>query len=85
MKYDWYYEFDNDSRGPVSEDEIVRLFRSGDINSETFISKDGKGAWAPISEWKEFGFLFSKSNRFKCFNIIILLLFIIISVICFIH
>ena len=41
----WYLDRDHTQRGPVAEDEFVRLIRQGAITRETMMWTAGMGEW----------------------------------------
>ncbi|MSU32570.1 MAG: DUF4339 domain-containing protein [Pedosphaera sp.] len=46
----WFYEFEGEPKGPVSEDQLRNLLEAETITSETRLWKIGMPAWAPLSE-----------------------------------
>lgn len=43
----WYYLDDDNPKGPHPERVILLLLKSGEINTETMVSSDGKETWQP--------------------------------------
>jgi hypothetical protein len=41
----WYYVLDGQRFGPVAETELVELFRSGKINRDTLVWREGMAEW----------------------------------------
>jgi len=50
MSDDWYYAVGQDRQGPVGENEIARLARSGEIGPQTWIWRAGMAEWKPAGE-----------------------------------
>jgi hypothetical protein len=46
----WYLDRDHTQRGPVAEDEFVRLIRQGVITRETMMWTAGMGKWRPAGQ-----------------------------------
>lgn len=42
----WYYATDGNSEGPVPEDRLVAMFRSGEVPPDTLVWTDGMQEWA---------------------------------------
>lgn len=42
----WYYAVDNEQRGPVGQDEVSALIRTGEIGPETMVWCEGMAEWA---------------------------------------
>lgn len=49
----WYYEFDRQQRGPVSEQEFAGLVQAGTIRPETLVWRQGWPEWKPYSQTGE--------------------------------
>ena len=48
----WFYADDNrERRGPVSDDALVELFRSGRIAADTLVWREGAGEWQPLRDF----------------------------------
>lgn len=45
---DYFYIQNEEKQGPVSEQEIIKLFREGVITEETHITRSGKTTWLPL-------------------------------------
>ena len=45
---DWYYVVDSQQRGPVPEDRLDELLRSGAITGDTLVWRDGLADWQPL-------------------------------------
>lgn len=48
MKH-WFYALNGESKGPVFEDDLVRLFESGEISSATLVWSEGLENWVEAS------------------------------------
>ena len=46
----WNYGFGSESRGPVDDEEMKRLFRDGVIHTETLVWRQGMADWVPLRE-----------------------------------
>lgn len=46
----WYYVFNGDRKGPISEAELLRLLESGHINENTQVWKQGLQNWVSIAQ-----------------------------------
>lgn len=46
----WYYAVGQDQKGPISEDELRSLIKSGQINRETYVWYEGMDAWQRAAE-----------------------------------
>lgn len=46
----WYFSVDGHSRGPVSEEKLAELARSGEVGTDTLIWHPGLEEWEPV--WK---------------------------------
>ena len=44
----WYYMENGQQRGPLNEEEFEESIRSGKIQPETLIWKEGMSGWKPI-------------------------------------
>ena len=47
---DWFYSSGNERKGPIAEDELLRLAQSGAINAETLVWHAGMPDWKPFRE-----------------------------------
>lgn len=45
----WFYEKDGDRQGPVSEDEILTLYRAGELSGLSLVWREGNADWIPFS------------------------------------
>ena len=45
----WFYEWSGDRLGPVTADEILSLHRSGKLNGQSLVWRDGLSDWIPFS------------------------------------
>lgn len=45
----WFYEKDGDRQGPVSEGEILRLHRVGELSGQSLVWRDGIAEWIAFS------------------------------------
>lgn len=45
----WYYAHDGQEQGPVSEEELSRLARTGVIGASNLVWREGLADWAPLS------------------------------------
>ena len=51
---DWYYTTGGDQRhGPISTDELVARFRSGQISLDTLVWREGQSQWQPLADFAE--------------------------------
>ena len=51
---DWYYATGGDQRhGPISTDELVARFRSGQISLDTLVWREGQSQWQPLADFAE--------------------------------
>jgi hypothetical protein len=57
----WYLDRDHTQRGPVGEDEFVRLIRQGVITRETMMWTAGMGEWRPAGQVPNVAALFGAS------------------------
>ncbi|MGQ2951521.1 MAG: RDD family protein [Agrobacterium sp.] len=55
----WYYAAGKDQKGPVGEDEISGLIKSGQITRETIVWREGMDAWQRAVEQPELSSAFS--------------------------
>lgn len=46
----WYYAEDGQQRGPVAEAELQELHRSGKINGDSLVWREGQAKWQPYRE-----------------------------------
>ena len=44
----WWYEMNGEQKGPVNDNEIMKLIKNGSLNKENLIWKDGMNKWVPI-------------------------------------
>lgn len=47
---DWYYSVSGERKGPVPEEELVRLAHSGVVIGSTLVWKQGMADWRPFAE-----------------------------------
>lgn len=47
---DWYYATGSQQHGPLSAEDLASLLRSGQINRETRIWREGMSEWRPLHE-----------------------------------
>src|ERR1035438_9056155 len=45
----WFYEVNGQQTGPVSDSEFDELFRSGKINRDTLVRREGMADWQPLA------------------------------------
>lgn len=51
---DWYYAAGGDQRhGPISTDDLVARFRSGQISLDTLVWREGQSQWQPLADFAE--------------------------------
>lgn len=51
---EWYYALGNQHRqGPVPEEALVGLFRSGRITLDTLVWREGQAQWQPLSDFAD--------------------------------
>ncbi|MBD9510054.1 DUF4339 domain-containing protein [Ensifer sp. ENS10] len=55
----WYYAAGKDQKGPVDDDEIRGLIKSGQINRETFVWHEGMDAWQRAADHPDLSKAFS--------------------------
>jgi hypothetical protein len=48
--HQWFYLIGEEHFGPVSNDQLRAMLRSGKLTRETFVFREGLTAWIPISE-----------------------------------
>lgn len=46
---DWYYAQGGERRGPVAEEELLRLAQSGDVGAATLVWRTGMDGWKPFA------------------------------------
>ncbi|HUR45015.1 MAG TPA: GYF domain-containing protein [Candidatus Saccharimonadales bacterium] len=46
----WYYAAEGKQAGPVSQEELIALVRSGQINLDSLIWREGMANWQPLRE-----------------------------------
>ncbi|MFP4157076.1 MAG: DUF975 family protein [Opitutales bacterium] len=46
----WYYEKNNEQNGPVSEEELMSLYRRGVIEGRNLVWRDGMADWATLDD-----------------------------------
>ena len=49
----WYYSANNQQLGPVSEEQLKSMARTGSLNSQTLVWKEGMGDWRALGEVAE--------------------------------
>lgn len=49
----WFFMQDNSQQGPISEEELKKKIESNEINSDTYVWKDGMTDWQAIKEVEE--------------------------------
>lgn len=52
---EWYYVLSDAQQGPVSDDELLHLLKTGKINLQTLAWKEGQAGWQPIAGLAAFG------------------------------
>ena len=50
----WYYQFEDQAQGPVSEQDIRTLISHGTISDNTLLWKEGMPEWKPVRDVDEF-------------------------------
>ena len=55
----WYYVDGTDKVGPIEEDEVINLCKSGILTEQSYIWRKGFDNWIFIKEVEEFSFLFN--------------------------
>jgi hypothetical protein len=50
----WYYALDGQPLGPCSADQIKSLIKSGDLDAEDCVWREGMAEWLPIEKIPEF-------------------------------
>lgn len=51
---DWFYRQKGLDKGPITEEEVVELYKTGAIKDYSFILKSGSNEWKKITEYEEF-------------------------------
>ncbi len=51
---DWYYSNNGQQAGPVSQEQLAELFRSGTVKSTDLVWNEGMPGWEPIGQRSEF-------------------------------
>ena len=46
----WYYSFNGETQGPVSETELLKMLETGYINESTMVWKQGFQGWVTIEQ-----------------------------------
>ena len=46
----WYYSDGEKQLGPITEEQLIELRRSGSVTAETLVWRDGMANWTPYSE-----------------------------------
>ncbi len=46
---EWFYAVNGQQQGPITEAQLMELRRSGAINSETLVWREGMSDWQPVS------------------------------------
>src|SRR5688572_8761860 len=49
---EWYYVQAGQRVGPISQEELERLFQSGATSADTLVWRAGMADWQPYSAWK---------------------------------
>lgn len=49
MERMWYYIHENTQKGPVAQDELMRLLQQGSIQQDTYVWTEGMGDWQPVA------------------------------------
>lgn len=49
MANNWYYQNEGSSVGPIEEDALVELCKSGTVNAATMVWRQGLSEWMPIA------------------------------------
>jgi hypothetical protein len=44
----WFYAYNGQQAGPVSEEQLTQLLNSGTINNETLVWREGMSDWQPL-------------------------------------
>src|SRR4051794_9290690 len=60
----WHLVIDGDQIGPISDSEVKDRFARGEINSETYIWKEGFADWLKVSAVPDFASLFPSADPF---------------------
>ena len=48
----WYYQQENQQRGPVSDSDLEELLRAGTIRPETMVWREGMPNWTSYAQAK---------------------------------
>src|SRR4051812_9161367 len=46
----WFYEFNGEQKGPVTESELDQLIAQGTVLPTTLVWREGLASWAPLAE-----------------------------------
>jgi hypothetical protein len=49
MEAIWFYEISGERHGPVAKEEVLRLFKSGDLKASNLVWRNGMSDWGPFS------------------------------------
>lgn len=49
---EWHYESRGETRGPITDRQLVTLAKSGEITSETLVWTEQLGDWKPAGQIK---------------------------------
>jgi hypothetical protein len=61
----WFARIASETRGPFTEDEVVRLFHEGELGSHTALWHDAMDDWARLVDVPDFAVLFTPRRRVK--------------------
>lgn len=61
----WFARLDGQTRGPYTEDEIVRLFHDGTLTAHTRLWHDALPSWERFIDLDDFSVLFTPRRRLK--------------------
>tara|TARA_R110000850_G_scaffold49460_10_gene122033 strand:+ start:2960 stop:3505 length:546 start_codon:yes stop_codon:yes gene_type:complete len=50
---DWYYASNGQQQGPVSKEQLIELFRGGEVKASDLVWKEGMTDWLPLSSVNE--------------------------------
>lgn len=56
---DWYYSENNQQHGPVSEDQLANLYRTGTVKGSDLVWCESMSEWTPISKIAAFASIMS--------------------------
>jgi hypothetical protein len=49
---EWHYEYRGETRGPITDRQLVTLAKSGEITTDTLVWTEQLGDWKPAGQIK---------------------------------